>query len=46
MLGKFNYDRHWRNARTLTLHDPVSYKLRLVGDWLLNGASPPISVYT
>ena len=46
VLGKFNYDRHWRNARTLTLHDPVSYKLRLVGDWLLNGASPPISVYT
>ena len=46
VLGTFNYDRHWRNARTLTLHDPVSYKLRLVGDWLLNGASPPISVYT
>lgn len=46
VLGAFNYDRHWRNARTLTLHDPVSYKVRLVGDHLLNGASPPISVYT
>ena len=46
VLGKFNYDRHWRNARTLTLHDPVSYKVRLVGDWLLNGQSPPVSVYT
>lgn len=39
-------DRHWRNARTLTLHDPVAYKVKLVGDYVLNGISPPISVYT
>jgi alkylation response protein AidB-like acyl-CoA dehydrogenase len=42
----FGYDRHWRNARTLTLHDPVAYKVKLVGDYVLNGISPPISVYT
>ena len=46
VLEKYGYDRHWRNARTLTLHDPMAYKIRLVGDFALNGTSPPISVYT
>ena len=45
-LESYGYDRHWRNARTLTLHDPMAYKLKLVGDYALNGTSPPISVYT
>ena len=26
--SKFGFDRFWRNARTLTLHDPVAYKAR------------------
>jgi hypothetical protein len=26
-LGKYNLDRHWRNARTHTLHDPVRWKI-------------------
>ncbi|AWT55460.1 putative acyl-CoA dehydrogenase [Mycolicibacterium smegmatis MKD8] len=34
-------DRHWRNARTLASHNPDSYKLRYLGDHLLNGATPP-----
>ena len=46
VLESNGYDRHWRNARTLTLHDPMAYKLKLVGDYALNGTSPPISVYT
>ncbi|MGI9658664.1 MAG: acyl-CoA dehydrogenase family protein [Gaiellaceae bacterium] len=46
VLESFGYDRHWRNARTLTLHDPMAYKVKLVGDYALNGTSPPISVYT
>lgn len=46
VLEHYGYDRHWRNARTLTLHDPVAYKVRLVGDYVLNGTSPPVSVYT
>jgi alkylation response protein AidB-like acyl-CoA dehydrogenase len=46
VLERYGYDRHWRNARTLTLHDPMAYKARLVGDYVLNGTSPPISVYT
>ncbi|WP_429459556.1 SfnB family sulfur acquisition oxidoreductase [Paraburkholderia sp. JPY465] len=36
-----NLDRHWRNARTHTLHDPVRWKLHLLGNYHLNGALPP-----
>lgn len=45
-VGKYGFDRHWRNARTLTLHDPVDYKFRLSGDYLLNDEAPPISSHT
>ncbi|WP_025424329.1 acyl-CoA dehydrogenase family protein [Sodalis praecaptivus] len=38
-----NLDRHWRNARTHTTHDPVAYKARAVGDFYLNGNLPPIN---
>lgn len=41
-LSTPNLDRHWRNARTHTIHDPVSYKYRAVGDCLLNGRPPPV----
>jgi alkylation response protein AidB-like acyl-CoA dehydrogenase len=34
-------DRHWRNARTVSSHNPVIYKARIVGDWAINGAEPP-----
>jgi alkylation response protein AidB-like acyl-CoA dehydrogenase len=34
-------DRHWRNARTLASHNPDSYKLRYIGDYLLNDVRPP-----
>ena len=40
-LRKHNLDRHWRNARVHTLHDPVRWKYHVVGNWLLNGAKPP-----
>ena len=33
-------DRHWRNARTLAVHNPVLYKTRGIGDWAINGADP------
>lgn len=36
-----NFDRHWRNARTHTLHDPVRWKFHVVGNYLLNGVVPP-----
>ncbi|WP_448148163.1 SfnB family sulfur acquisition oxidoreductase [Labrys miyagiensis] len=40
-LGQYNLDRHWRNARTHTLHDPVRWKFFHVGNHALNGVSPP-----
>lgn len=42
-LRKYGLDRHWRNGRTHTTHDPVSYKFKAIGDYLLNGRAPPIS---
>ncbi|CAE6823250.1 MULTISPECIES: SfnB family sulfur acquisition oxidoreductase [Paraburkholderia] len=35
-----NLDRHWRNARTHTLHDPVRWKLHLLGNYHLNHVLP------
>ena len=40
-LAEFNLDRHWRNARTHTLHDPVRWKYFHVGNYYLNHVSPP-----
>ena len=39
-------DRHWRNLRTQTLHDPVDYKLHELGDWALNSTLPTPSFYS
>ncbi len=36
-----NLDRHWRNARVHTLHDPVRWKHHAVGDFYLNDRKPP-----
>ncbi|EPE94350.1 SfnB family sulfur acquisition oxidoreductase [Rhizobium grahamii] len=38
-----NLDRHWRNARTHTLHDPVRWKHHVVGNYHLNRVIPPKS---
>jgi SfnB family sulfur acquisition oxidoreductase len=38
-----NLDRHWRNARTHTVHDPVRWKHYALGDFHLNGRLPPPS---
>jgi alkylation response protein AidB-like acyl-CoA dehydrogenase len=45
-VARYGHDRHWRNLRTLSLHDPVDYKARLVGDYVVNGRFPEISYYT
>lgn len=39
-LAEHNFDRHWRNARVHTLHDPVRWKYHLVGNYYLNGVKP------
>lgn len=36
-----NLHRHWRNARTHTLHDPVRWKLQHLGRWAVAGTPPP-----
>ena len=35
---KRNFDRHWRNVRTLCNHTPASLRGRVMGDFYLNGA--------
>ncbi|WP_432547156.1 acyl-CoA dehydrogenase family protein [Kineococcus sp. SYSU DK004] len=44
--NRYGFDRFWRNVRTHTLHDPVQYKAREVGDHFLNGTHPPFTLYT
>ena len=41
MDAKYNLDRHWRNARIHTLHDPVRWKLHHIGNYFLNGKLLP-----
>jgi alkylation response protein AidB-like acyl-CoA dehydrogenase len=44
--AKDRFDRFWRNLRTLTLHDPVDYKVRDVGLWALNDQAPKPGFYS
>jgi alkylation response protein AidB-like acyl-CoA dehydrogenase len=34
-----NFDRHWRNLRTIFSHNPLLHKARVVGDYALNGVT-------
>jgi alkylation response protein AidB-like acyl-CoA dehydrogenase len=43
---RLGLDRHWRNARVHTLHDPVDYKLRDIGRFQLDGRVPEPSAYS
>lgn len=38
--SKHNLDRHWRNARTHTLHDAARWKYVHAGNWVLNDKAP------
>jgi SfnB family sulfur acquisition oxidoreductase len=40
-FDEFNLDRHWRNARTHTLHDPIRWKIQYLGNYVLNEVRPP-----
>ncbi|MBK5001635.1 SfnB family sulfur acquisition oxidoreductase [Pseudomonas sp. S31] len=40
-LAEHNLDRHWRNARVHTLHDPVRWKYHAIGNYYLNAENPP-----
>ncbi len=45
-LAEHNLDRHWRNARTHTLHDPVRWKYAILGNYALNGVNPPLHAWS
>ncbi|TGQ16815.1 MULTISPECIES: SfnB family sulfur acquisition oxidoreductase [unclassified Mesorhizobium] len=45
-LAEHNLDRHWRNARTHTLHDPVRWKYAILGKYFLNGENPPLHAWS
>ncbi|MFF8881193.1 SfnB family sulfur acquisition oxidoreductase [Streptomyces flaveolus] len=40
-LASLNLHRHWRDARTHTLHDPVRWKIQHIGRHVLTGTRPP-----
>ncbi len=40
------FDRYWRNLRTQTLHDPVDYRIRELGEWALKQKPPTPSFYS
>ncbi|MGL6343994.1 MAG: acyl-CoA dehydrogenase family protein, partial [Waterburya sp.] len=44
--NKYGFDRYWRDLRTFTLHDPVDYKLKEIGNWLLNEEFPLVTQYS
>lgn len=39
---KLNFDRHWRNIRTIQSHNPIAHKKRVIGDYIVNGRHPPV----
>jgi len=41
-LAEHGLDRHWRNARVHTLHDPVRWKYHAIGNYYLNEQHPPL----
>ncbi|HSC84132.1 MAG TPA: acyl-CoA dehydrogenase family protein [Pseudomonas sp.] len=42
----YGFDRFWRNVRVHTLHDPLDYKVRDIGNWVINGVPPTPSLYS
>ncbi|GHH88602.1 SfnB family sulfur acquisition oxidoreductase [Streptomyces sulfonofaciens] len=40
-LDSLRLHRHWRDARTHTLHDPARWKVQHLGRHVLNGTLPP-----
>ena len=40
-----NLDRHWRNVRTVSTHNPLAYKAYVAGDYAVNGTWPPANGY-
>ncbi|EJT01934.1 acyl-CoA dehydrogenase family protein (plasmid) [Rhizobium sp. CCGE 510] len=45
-LAEHNLDRHWRDVRTHTLHDPVRWNYAILGKYLPNGEKPPLHAWS
>lgn len=41
----YNLDRHWRNVRTISTHNPTHLKATAIGDHLTNGVAFPGNAY-
>jgi alkylation response protein AidB-like acyl-CoA dehydrogenase len=41
----YGFDHFWRNLRTFTLHDPIDYKIKALGNWALNDHLPNPDFY-
>jgi alkylation response protein AidB-like acyl-CoA dehydrogenase len=44
--SKYGFDLYWRNVRTHTLHDPVLYKAREIGEYFLSKRAPEFTFYS
>ena len=44
--NRFGFDRFWRDARTITLHDPAAYKALETGRFVLTGELPEPTTYS
>lgn len=44
--SSYGFDRYWRDLRTHTLHDPMAYKLRELGEFVLNDRIPEPGWYS
>lgn len=42
----YGFDRYWRDLRTFSLHDPIDYKFKDIGNWMLNQQYPAPSQYS
>ena len=45
LAGNSSFDYWWRNARTLSLHDPVEWKNHEIGKHLITGWEPEPGIY-
>ncbi len=44
--NKYRLDRFWRNARTLSVHDPIDAMIQQLGGFEIDGAPPAPGVGT
>lgn len=42
---RYGHDRHWRNIRTISTHNPTFLKATAIGSSLVNGTPPPQNGY-